>query len=260
MDAAVRELQRFHWWPGEQGKADRALRTMALLSGVSDLRSIEGEYAGPGEQTVPHAVWDSILLPAARVNLLPFRPRDDGWPYHSGLGLPLGILANIHVYAKNADMRTMGKGHAPFCQHDQGRTLDGDYDLLTLAEAMQFPEEEWCSKCGGYALRRFSKIQVAYYRAAHLLLEVAESLDQELRGHGGREADLDAITERLTEVSSWGRSYSGPLSSDEAGNVATVIRDLKAKAQTINRYRQDGWPDSGAVIEFRRTKSPLRPH
>jgi hypothetical protein len=104
---------------------------------------------------------------------------------------------------------------------------------------MQFPEEEWCSKCGGYALRRFSKIQVTYYRAAHILLGAAESLDQELRGHGGREADLDAITERLTEVSSWGRSYSGPLGSDDADNVATVIRDLKAKAQTINRYRQD---------------------
>jgi hypothetical protein len=117
------------------------------------------------------------------VNLLPFRPRDDGWHYHSGLGLPLGVLASIQVYAKNADVRTMGKGHAPFCQHDQGRTLDSGYDLLTLAETMQFPRQEWCSECGGYALRRFSKIHVAYYRAAHILLGAEESLDQELRGH-----------------------------------------------------------------------------
>jgi hypothetical protein len=260
LEAGVRELQRYRWWPREQGRADRAFRTAALISGVGDLRSIEGEYTAPREQTVPHAVWRSILLPSARVNLLPFRPRDDGWHYHSGLGLPLGVLANIQVYTKNADLRTMGKGHAPFCQHNQSRTLDSDYDLLTLAETMQFPREEWCSKCGGYALRRFSKIQVAYYRAAHILLGAAVGLDQELCGHGGREADLDVIAERLTEVSSWGRSYSGPLSSDDADNVAAVIQDLKAKAQTISRYRQDGWPDKGAIIEFRPSKSPLRPH
>jgi hypothetical protein len=100
---------------------------------------------------------------------------------------------------------------------------------------------------------------VAYYRAAHILLGVAQSLDQELQGSGGRQADLDAITERLAEVSAWGRSYSGPLGSDDAESVATVIRDLKAKAQTINRYRQDGRPDTGSVIKFRPLKSPLRP-
>lgn len=260
MDAAARELQRFHRWPGVRGKADRALQIMALISGVSDLRSIEVEYTGPGEQAVPHAVWDTLLLPLTRVDLLPFHPRDDDWPYHSGFGLPLGVLADIQVYAKNADPRTMGKAHAPFCQHDHGVTLDTHYDLMTLTEAMQFPEEERCSKCGGYALRRFSKTQVAYYRAAHILLGVAESLDQELRGHRGRQADLDAITERLTELSPWGRPYSGPLDPDDAENVATVIQDLKAKLQTINRYRQAARPDSGAVIEFRPLKSPLRPH
>jgi hypothetical protein len=82
-------------------------------------------------------------------------------------------------------------------------TLDTNYDLMTLTEAMQLPEEEWCSKCGGYALRRFSKIQVAYYRAAHNLLGSAESLDQELRGHERHQADLGAITERLAELSPW---------------------------------------------------------
>ena len=258
MDVAAQELQRFHRWPGARGRADRALRAMALISGVSDLRSIEGEYTDPREQAVPHAVWKSLLLSRSRVDLLPFRPRDD-WPYHSGLGLPLGVLAHIQVYAKNADLQTMGKGHAPFCQHDQGKTLDTDYDLMTLAEAMQFPAEEWCSKCGGYALRRFSKIQVAYYRAAHILLGAAESLDQELQGRGGSQADLDAITEQLAEVSPWGNTYSGPLDSDDAETVATVIQDLKAKAQTINRYRQDGRPDTGTVIEFRPLNSPLRP-
>jgi hypothetical protein len=260
IEAAAAEFERFHRRPGARWKADRALRTMALISGVSDLRSIEDEYTDPGQQAVPHAVWDSLLLPRARVNLLPFRPRDDDWPYRCGLGLPLGVLADIQVYAKNADLRTMGKGHAPFCQHDQGQTLDSHYDLMTLADAMQFPEEEWCSKCGGYALRRFSRLQVAYYRAAHVLLNVAESLDQELRGHGGRRLDLDAITEWLAEVSPWGRSYAGPLNADDAETVATVIRDLKAKAQTINRYRQDGWPDAGTVIELRPLKLPLRPY
>ena len=260
MDAAAHELQRFHRWPGARRKVDRAFRTMAMVSGVSDLRSIEGAYIAPGEQTVPHAVWDSLLLPQARVDLLPFRPTDDDWPYHSGLGLPLGVLADVEVYSKNADPRTMGKAHAPFCQHDHGVTLDTNYDLMTLTEAMQFPDEEWCSKCGGYALRRFSKIQVAYYRVAHILLRAADTLDQELRGHGGHQADLEVITERLTELSLWGRSYSGPLDPDDAETVAAVIRDQKAKAQTINCYRQDGRPDSGAVIELRRLKSPLRPH
>jgi hypothetical protein len=259
MDAAAQELQRFHRWPGARRKVDRAIRTMALVSGVSDLRSIEGEYTDPGEQAVSHAVWDSLLLSQSRVDLLPFRPRDD-WPCYSGLGLPLGVLADIQVYSKNADPRTMGKAHAPFCQHDHGVTLDTNYDLMTLTEAMQFPEEEWCSKCGGYALRRFSKIQVAYYRVAHILLRAADSLDQELRGHGGHQADLEVITERLTELSPWGRSYHGPLDPDDAETVAAVIRDLKAKAQTINSYRQDGRPDSGTVIEFRPLKSPLRPH
>jgi hypothetical protein len=89
---------------------------------------------------------------------------------------------------------------------------------------------------------------------------VADSLDQELRGHGGHQAGLEVITERLTELSPWGRSYHGPLDPDDAETVAAVIRDLKAKAQTINSYRQDGRPDSGTVIEFRPLKSPLRPH
>jgi hypothetical protein len=72
---------------------------------------------------------------------------------------------------------------------------------MTLTEAMKFPDEEWRSKCGGYAARRLSKIQVAYYRVAHILLRAPDSLDQELRGHGGRQADLEVITERLIEVS-----------------------------------------------------------
>jgi hypothetical protein len=241
-------------------KVDRALRTTALVNGVSDLRSIEGEHTDRGDQTVPHAVWDSLLLSQARVGLLPFRPRDEDWPYRSGLGLPLGVLAETQVYSKNADPRTMGKAHAPFCQHDHGVTLDTNYDLMTLTEAMQLPEEECRSKCGGYALRRFSKIQVAYYRAAHILPGAAESLDQELRRHRDQQADLDVITERLTELSPWGRSYSGPLDPDDAETMAAVIRDLKAKVETINCHRQDGWTDSGTVIELRSLKSPLRSH
>lgn len=51
-----------------------------------------------------------------------------------------------------------------------------DDDLVTLEELMGSKDFDPCSKCGGHAIRRSNQEQVAYYRAAHRLYDLAQQV------------------------------------------------------------------------------------
>lgn len=99
----------------------------------------------------------------------PFEPvADTGW--QSGSGLPLGILAGVQAYTSDADGRYQGRAHSPDCKHRRPeRGVSRDDDLVTIKELLDNKGFDPCSKSGGYAVRRLSQDQVAYYRAAHRL-------------------------------------------------------------------------------------------
>ncbi|WP_405966031.1 hypothetical protein OG713_45875 (plasmid) [Streptomyces sp. NBC_00723] len=57
-----------------------------------------------------------------------------------------------------------------------------------------------CSKCGGYAVRRLSKDQVAYYRTAHRLHDLAQKAPFAVRRGDPERAELEAKLREFTKV------------------------------------------------------------
>jgi hypothetical protein len=94
-----------------------------------------GDQDDPAERVVPSAVW-CALLSADYPNLRPFRPRDSATHGESGLGLPLGVLADVQIYTTDADSLTLNNGHSPFCQHAWERGVTRDYDLRGWPESL----------------------------------------------------------------------------------------------------------------------------
>jgi len=235
----------------DDGRLERDLRVLALARGMSDLRQLDGEY--DSRSLVPWAVWRALVTDA-HINLQPFRATDSEEPGEDALGLPIGPLANVQIYTTNADPGVEGKGHSPFCRHARGNYegITRGYDLVTVADLLRGPEPDWCSQCGGYALRRLNSTEVEYYRVAHILLDTEQELTQELYTRGGRRIDLAAMRAGLSDASQWlrGGSYPGPLRAGDAWRVQDAIRNLQEKAERINRYHQDGWPDDGTVIHL----------
>ncbi|MDT0438677.1 MULTISPECIES: hypothetical protein [Streptomyces] len=159
-----------------EGRADtsRALRTLALARSAADLRDLEAsgyDERGP-RSSVPWPVWDGLLA-MEQLRLGPFAPvSDDRWS--SGSGLPVGVLASVQAYTSDAAGRFEGRAHSPGCAHRRPEPGVGRYDeMVTIEELMGNQGFDPCSKCGGYAVRRLTDAQVAYYRAAHRLHAVA---------------------------------------------------------------------------------------
>lgn len=253
-------LLRGHFGDRDDGRLERELRVLALARGMSDLRQLDGGH--DSRSLVPQAVWRALLTDA-HISLQPFRAADSGEPGDGGLGLPISPLANVQVYTTNADPRVEGKGHSPFCRHARGNYegITKSYDLVTVADLLSGPEPDWCSQCGGYALRRLNNSEVGYYRVAHILLDIEQELTQEMYTRGGRRIDLVVMRAGLSDASQWlrGDSYPGPLRAGDAWRVQDVIRNLQEKAELINRYHQDGWPDDGTVIHLRDRRDASRP-
>ncbi|MFJ2509982.1 hypothetical protein ACIPEL_03565 [Streptomyces griseoviridis] len=147
------------------------LRLLALARSAHHLRSLDAGQSGG----LPTAVWHGLFT-EDRLSLAPFRqPGSDRW--RSGSGLPLGPLAAVQVYTTNASPLIEGKGHSPLCRHAHERAVVAGDDLLTVADLMARTDLDWCSKCGGYAIRRLSDTQLSYYRAAHQLHDTKKRLD-----------------------------------------------------------------------------------
>ncbi|MEU0122221.1 hypothetical protein ABZ114_11085 [Streptomyces albidoflavus] len=157
---------------------DAALRCLLLARGVADLRDLGDWYDASGERRdpVPFPVWDGLLA-MEQLDLWPFRPvREDG-ARRGGAGLPLGVLASVQLYTTDAAGRFEGRAHSPGCQHQgRDRGLSRYYDLVTVEQLLGAERIDPCSKCGGYAPRRLSTTQVAYYRAAHRVHDLAQQV------------------------------------------------------------------------------------
>ncbi|MFG2488080.1 hypothetical protein ACGFSI_35715 [Streptomyces virginiae] len=199
------------------------LRLLAMARGVSDLRSLDTGRSG----MLPVAVWEGLLAPAS-LDLSPFRPPGtDRW--RSGSGLPLGVLGQAQIYATNSDPKFEGKGHSPLCRHTRDRGLAASDDLLTVADLLARNDWDWCSKCGGYAVRRLTDTQLSYYRAAHRLHDVAGQLDDE-RPHRVP-VDPDVLIKQLEELAGWEPGGHEGCDWDGSWRWYEVIRDLRRRAE-----------------------------
>ncbi|MER7850600.1 hypothetical protein ABTZ03_42475 [Kitasatospora sp. NPDC096077] len=165
---------RAAWLAVDDRDREPNLRLLAILRGVHDLRTLDGGHDRDGHRrTVPKAVWHGLLAEET-LDLEPFEPAT-GDRRGRGSGIPLGVLADVQIYTTNANPRIQGKGHSPLCRHSNERGVADDDDLLTPADLLgrEDLDYHWCSKCGGYAVRRLTDTQLSYYRAAHRLHEIA---------------------------------------------------------------------------------------
>jgi hypothetical protein len=155
--------------------AGQALKSLALARSAADLRDLEAAgYDDRGHPRSPFApaVWDGLLA-MEQLDLEPFGSGSDGdWPH--GSGLPLGVLASVQAYTTDAAGRFQGRAHSPGCAHRRSQPgVDHHDEVVTIEELLGNKEFDPCSKCGGYAVRRLTDPQVAYYRAAHRLHDLA---------------------------------------------------------------------------------------
>jgi hypothetical protein len=160
----------------DRRNVDHALRTLALARSVTDLRTLDSDgYDEHGNplKPVPNAVWHGLLA-MEQLDLQPFAPdTEKGW--HRGSGLPLGVLAAVQAYTTDAQGLYQGRAHSPGCTHRRAdRGIHCDDDLVTIEELRTYEHFDPCSKCGGYAIRRLTDTQLAYYQAAHQLHDLTQ--------------------------------------------------------------------------------------
>lgn len=161
---------------GQFDDSDQALRSLALARGVADLRALDAEtYDRRGWPTraFPADVWHGLLA-MEQLRLAPFRPAT-ARGRQGGLALPLGVLAAVQIYTTDTAGQWEGRAHSPDCSHrrpDRGATSDDE--MVTVEAFLTCEGFDPCSKCGGYAIRRLTDTQVAYYRAAHQLHDLSQ--------------------------------------------------------------------------------------
>ncbi|MEV6423657.1 hypothetical protein [Streptomyces sp. NPDC051662] len=229
----VAGAQRAAWLPYDDRDRERNLRLLAMARGVPDLRALDGGHDRDGHvRALPHAVWRGLLTDR-QLDLEPFeQPTEDRWS--GGSGIPLGVLADVQVYAVNADPRYEGKGHSPLCRHSRERgVVDGD-DLLAVSDLVVRDDFDWCSKCGGYAVRRLTDTQLSYYRAAHRLHDIAQQLDS---GRGGYDrVDVEVLSSRLSELADWHPIGKESWYTHGSQRWWRIVHDLQSKAEEARRH------------------------
>lgn len=214
---------------------DLNLRLLALARGAHDLRSLDSERSGG----LPVAVWHGLLT-EDRLDLAPFRqPGSDRW--RGGSGLPLGPLAAVQLYTTNANPLIEGKGHSPLCRHAHDRAVVAGDDLLTVADLMARTDFDWCSKCGGYALRSLTDSQLSYYRAAHRLHDIKWRLD----GRSGTpDTDTFTVITRLEELADWQPLDEEQWCSSDSWQWQDTIRQLRREVARSHALTGPGEPAS----------------
>jgi hypothetical protein len=169
--------------PPGQPERDRAF--WAAVTAETDLRALPAEHRDH---------W-SVAWLFVQTRAWGNRPFFSLEPFQKGV--PLGPLSTVQVYASDPggeehDPRAFSgwggsrKTHGIGCQHS--KSLEpGWHQLLPLEEflpllpqphdlvshemfsaeymAWQNQRDRWCSKCDGYAIRRFTDEQCAYYEA-----------------------------------------------------------------------------------------------
>ncbi|MFJ4680299.1 hypothetical protein [Kitasatospora sp. NPDC088783] len=221
------------WLGYDERFKEHDLRCLAMARGAGDLRTLDSGRDREGRRrTVSTSVWHGLLAGAEHLDLRPFRaPGTDRW--RDGSGIPLGALADVQVYTTDADPGWQRKGHSPFCQHARERGVRRDDDLLRIADLLARSDFDWCSKCHGYAIRRFTDTQLSYYRAAHRLHDIAEALrrdpDKPFRTDG------ELLAERLTALA--GRQPEGEeyWNAPESWRRHEIVHELRTRLATRRR-------------------------
>ncbi|MEU0195835.1 hypothetical protein ABZ250_39465 [Streptomyces afghaniensis] len=135
-----------------------------------------------------------------QLDLEPFAP-DTGSEWQRGSGLPLGTLARVQVYSSDAFGAYQGRAHSPGCTHRRPENgVYHDDDLVSLERLIGNDSFDPCSKCGGYAVRRLSEDQVAYYRAAHRLHDLAQKVPFAVRRGDAERTELEAKLREFTDM------------------------------------------------------------
>jgi hypothetical protein len=214
---------------------DLNLRLLALARGAHDLRSLDTDRPGG----LPVAVWHGLLT-EDHLDVAPFRqPSSDRW--RSGSGLPLGSLAAVQFYTTNANPLIEGKGHSPLCRHAHERAVVASDDLLTVADLIARTDFDWCSKCGGYALRRLTDSQQSYYRAAHRLHNIKRSLDGTSEVSG---TDASTMITYLEELAAWQPIDEEEWYGSDSWQWQGTIRELRRKVARSHAVTSPGAPAS----------------
>jgi hypothetical protein len=214
--------------------ARAALRSLALARAVPDLRELEGGYDETGyrRRTVfPHEVWQGLLA-MEQLDLEPFEPVSDG-AWRSGSGLPLGVLARVQLYTTDATGDFQGRAHSPHCahqRHDGGLTRD--YDLTTVEGMLHAERFDPCSKCGGYATRRLTEAQLAYYRAAHQVHDTARRIRSALANPQAAR-DTIGLTAAMKEWNDTPATDTWFETKIQASQWRRTVRELHQRAQRL---------------------------
>ncbi|MEE1783387.1 hypothetical protein PUR71_10740 [Streptomyces sp. SP17BM10] len=225
---------RAAWLAFDDRDRERNLRLLAILRSVHDLRTVDGGYDRDGHRrTVPSAVWHGLLAEET-LDLEPFESGTGDWR-RRGSGIPLGVLTDVQIYTTNANPRIQGKGHSPLCRHSNERGVAEDDDVLTPADLLgrEDLDYHWCSKCGGYAVRRLTDTQLSYYRAAHRLHLLARDIDQHGPGHA--HTDPKTTAEQLAALADWHPIGESHWSGRGSRKWRRIVNDLQNKAQALQR-------------------------
>lgn len=184
-----------------EGRHDigHALRSLVLARSMADLRDLDAEEYDERDRprrSFASAVWHGLLA-MEQLDLEPFESGSDSdWSH--GSGLPLGVLASVQAYTTDAAGRYQGRAHSPGCAHRRPQRGVGRHDeMVTIEELLGNKGFDPCSKCGGYAVRRLSDPQVAYYRAAHRLHGLVQLIPTTPRH---RTADTGKLARTLDEL------------------------------------------------------------
>ncbi|MGW9120338.1 hypothetical protein ACWGRV_27630 [Streptomyces sp. NPDC055663] len=136
-------------------------------------------------------------------------------------------LAAVQLYTTNANPLIEGKGHSPLCRHAHERAVVPGGDLLAVADLMARTDSDWCSKCGGYALRRLTDSQLSYYRAAHRLHDIKGRLDSQT---GIPDSDTSAVIARLDELAAWQPVDEAEWCSSDSWRWQETVHELTRMA------------------------------
>lgn len=216
-----------------EGRRDvgQALKSLALARSVTDLRDLEaGGYDNRGHprSSFTAAVWNGLLA-MEQLDREPFESASDSdWP---GSGLPLGVLASVQAYTTDAAGRYQGRAHSPGCAHRRPYGgVDRHDEMVIIEELLGNKEFDPCSKCGGYAVRRLTDCQVAYYRAAHQLHDLAQRVRATVRHRSADREHLATTLEGLGDLDA-GSVHAWFVSRAQARQwqrtVASLSRELR---------------------------------
>ncbi|MFF2954937.1 hypothetical protein ACFVVU_26760 [Kitasatospora sp. NPDC057965] len=148
-------------------------------------------------------------------------------------------VADLHRFGQGlADRLAVGAGAVAadiLCRHSNERGVADDDDLLVSTELLGRDDLDyhWCSKCGGYAVRRLTDTQLSYCRTAHRLHDLAQDLD--LQGAGHNRTDLETTAAELAALADWHPIGERHWSGRGSGKWRRIVGDLQSKVQALHR-------------------------